>query len=54
MQSYLLHCSLFHLDMLAVSREVDLDDKARDVLTVANPVKGRSQREVVEIHGTLN
>lgn len=44
----------FNLDMFAVSREVDLDDETRDVLTVANPVKGRSQRKVVEIYSTFN
>lgn len=40
--------------MFAVSREVDLDDKARDVLAVANPVEGWPQRKVVEIHSTFN
>lgn len=40
--------------MFAVSREVDLDDGAGDVLTVADPVEGRPKREVVEIHRTLN
>lgn len=36
--------------MFAVSREVQLDDEAWDVFTVANPVQGWSQREVVEVH----
>lgn len=45
---------LFYLDVFAVSRKVDLDDKARDVLTVTNPVEGRSQRQVVEIHSTVS
>lgn len=40
--------------MFAVGREVDLDDEARDVLTVADPVEGGSQRQVVEVHSTFN
>lgn len=45
---------VFNLDVFAVSREVDLDDEAWDVLTVSDPVQGRSQRKVVEIHCTFN
>lgn len=43
-----------HLNVLAVSREVQLDDKAWDVFAVADPVQRRSQREIVEVHRTLN
>lgn len=40
--------------MFAVSREVDLDDKAGNVLTVTDPIERRSEGEVVEIHSTFN
>lgn len=46
--------SLLNLDVFAVSREVDLDDEPRDVLTVTDPVEGRTQRKVVEVHSTFN
>lgn len=43
-----------HLDVLAVSREVQLDNKAWDVFTVADPVQRGSQREIVEVHSAVN
>lgn len=39
-----------NLDVFAVSGEIDLDHEAGDVLTVANPVQGWSQRKIIEIH----
>lgn len=43
-----------HLDVLAVSREVQLDNKAWNVFAVADTVQGGSQREIVEVHRALN
>lgn len=43
-----------HLDVFAVSREVQLDYKAWDVFAVADPVQRRSQRKIVEVHSTLH
>lgn len=41
------------LDVLAVGREVHLDDAAWDVLAVADAVEGGAQGKVIEVHGAL-
>lgn len=43
-----------HLDVLAVSREVQLNNKPWNVFAVADPVQGGSQREIVEVHSALD
>lgn len=43
-----------HLDMSTVSWEVHLEDKAWNVLTVTNPVEGRSEWQVIKVHGTIH
>lgn len=43
-----------YLDVFAVSREVQLDHKSRNIFAVADPVERRAQSQIVEIDRALH
>lgn len=43
-----------YLDVFAVSGEVQLDHKARNIFAIADAIESRTQSEIVEIYRTLH
>lgn len=52
-QSVQLTTKSLYLDVIAVSREVHLHDKAGDVSAAVDAVQLRAKRQVIEVNGTL-